>query len=202
MRKIASFLSMLTFAVLLAAPAGAAETKVEGHLIGKADAPVTIHEYSSLTCSHCGDFKETILPELKKRFLDTGKAKLIVHDFPTDGLALKAAALAECMPKEQYFAFSSILYKNLRTWVLAPRPEQILLQYAKLGGLSEERATACMNDEKLLDELVKSRTDAVSKYNIEATPTFVINDGENKIVGAQGVDAFAEAIEKASGKKH
>src|SRR5262249_31135009 len=91
---------------LLPSYAMAADTvTVPERILGKADAPVTVEEFVSLTCSHCADFYTNILPELEKNYVETGKVKFILRDFPLDGLALKAAALARCMPEEQYYPF-------------------------------------------------------------------------------------------------
>ena len=65
-------------------------------VIGKADAPIVIEEYASLTCSHCAAFHTTVLPELKKAYIDPGKVKLIYRDFPLDELAVAAAMTGRC----------------------------------------------------------------------------------------------------------
>ena len=80
------------------------EKAMAERVLGKADAPITIIEYASLTCPHCARFSKETLPKLKAAYVDTGKVKLIYRDFPFDGLALRAAALARCAPSERYFA--------------------------------------------------------------------------------------------------
>lgn len=169
--------------------------------IGKADAPVTITEYSSLTCSHCAEFFLKVFPELQKRYIDTGKVRFIYRDFPIDGLSLKASALTHCMPEAQFFPFVKLLYSHASAWMRSPKPEAVITQYAQLGGLSAERAKTCLEDSKAFDTLIASRTEATEKYAIQATPTFIFNDGVEKIVGAQTIDAFATVIEKLLAKK-
>lgn len=168
--------------------------------LGKADAPIVVEDFSSLTCSHCATFYLKILPELKTRYIDTGKVRFLMRDFPLDGVALRASALSYCMPEEQYFPFVKILFENMEKWVLDKDPQQILGQYAKLGGLAEERAKACMNDAMMIDALVSARTIAQEKHNIQGTPTFVVNGGEEVIMG-HNVDDFAEVFERLLAEK-
>ena len=174
----------------------AEEAAIPERVLGKKDAPVTIQEFASLTCSHCAEFTVTILPELEKRYVDTGKVRFIFRDFPLDGIALKASAVAHCMPAEQFYPFVNVLYKNLEQWAFSKNPEQVLMQYAKLGGLAEEKAKACLQDPKKLDELVAARTAAQQKYDIDATPTFIFNDGKEKLVGAQKLEEFTAVIDR------
>lgn len=162
--------------------------------LGKADAPVTIIEYASLSCGHCAHFQETTLPELKEKFIDTGKVKLIYRDYPTDGPALKAAAVARCMPEGSYHAYLSILFKNQRGWYAEEDPAHALAQYARLGGLSQADAEACANSTKLQDAIADGRLKADSMYGVRATPTFIINDGKDKIEGALPFTDFAARI--------
>lgn len=175
---------------------------VPERVLGKADAPVTIEEYASLTCPHCADFYTQVLPEIEKRYVDTGKVKLIFRDFPLDGTGLKAAALARCMPKEQYYPFVSTLYKNLMAWAMSSNPEETLTQYAKLGGLPADRAKACLSDNAMFDAIVAIRNNATESYGIDATPVFILNGGAEKINGAKSIDEFSAAIERVlAGKK-
>ncbi len=100
-----------------AAPAlaGAKDYALGDMVIGNSDAPVTIIEYASFTCPHCANFHANTLPELKKVWLDSGKAKLIYRDFPFDQRALRAAMLARCAGPKRYFAFVDVLYKQQKT---------------------------------------------------------------------------------------
>jgi len=164
--------------------------------LGNKDAPVTMQEFASLTCSHCADFTVNVLPELKKKYIDTGKMRYIYRDFPIDGIALKAAALAHCMPDEQYYAFLDVLSKNQQQWAFGSSPERTLLQYAKTGGLAEEKAASCIKDPDKLDALVALRTEAQNKYDIDSTPTFIFNEGKEKIKGAMKVEDFSKVIDK------
>ncbi|MDX2028109.1 MAG: DsbA family protein [Alphaproteobacteria bacterium] len=185
-------------ALLLGAaiPTHAKNSGVPQRVLGKASAPITVEEYVSFTCPHCAEFYEKTLPELEKRYADTGKVKFILRDFPTDGRGLKAAQLSRCMPEEQYHPFVRLLFKNQMTWVVAPDPEKILLSYARLGGLPEDKAKACLADTELQDALITVRGDATEKFGIESTPTFIINNGAERIKGAQPAAEFAKIFDR------
>jgi protein-disulfide isomerase len=197
--RMAGFLRMclLVWVVLGVSAAWAADDRMAERVLGKDSAPVRVDEFISLTCSHCAEFYNTTLPDLEKRYVDTGKVKFILHDFPLDGVSLKAAAVARCMPVDEYYPFVKTLYATQLTWAFGGgNPETNLIQYAKLGGLSEDKAKACANDTDLQNAIIAERTEAGSKYNIEATPTFVINNGAEVIKGAQSADAFAAVFDR------
>jgi protein-disulfide isomerase len=94
------------------------------------------------------------------------------------------------------------LYKNIDSWGYAPDPDALLIQYAKLGGLSETAAKACLNDTGLQDQIVAKRNDAAQKYNINATPTFLINGGMEKIEGAKTVEEFSAVFDRFLAMSH
>ncbi|MGE3622925.1 MAG: DsbA family protein [Bdellovibrionales bacterium] len=173
-----------------------ASSIVPERILGKADAPVTVHEFVSLTCPHCAQFYTDVLPKLKEKYVDTGKVRFIMHDFPMDGVGLRASALARCMPAEQFYPFVEMLFKNQQTWAMSPEPDKILTQYAKLGGLPDEKAKACLTDTKMQDALIALREDASKQYTISSTPTFIINNGADKIEGAQSAEKFSAAFDK------
>src|SRR5436853_285562 len=83
---------------------------LEEMILGKADAPVTIIEYASMTCPHCANFNEVTYPQVKTRLIDTGKIRFIFREFPLDQLALAASALARCAGKDKYFALVETLF--------------------------------------------------------------------------------------------
>ena len=198
-------LVMLTVAPITAHAADTATPSLESimadRVIGNPKAPVTIVENASLTCSHCADFHTRVLPEVKKQLIDTGKAKLIFRDFPLDGSALKASALARCMPTERYFAFIKVLYEKQASWILEQDPTPALVRYASLAGLTPATATACMNDTKILDALAQQRLKSQEKYKINATPTFILNDGADIIQGAVPVEVFVTKVNALLAKK-
>jgi protein-disulfide isomerase len=194
-----SILTAFLFILLVALSSGAHadDPRMALRILGNVNAPVKVDEFVSLTCTHCAEFYNTTLPDLEKRYIDTGKVKFILHDFPLDGASLKAAAIARCMPTDEYFPFIKTLYKTQQSWAFGGgNPETNLIQYAKLGGLSEDKAKACANDSKLQDAIISERTTDGEKYSVQATPTFVINDGVEVVKGAQGADVFSSVFDR------
>jgi protein-disulfide isomerase len=184
------------FAADFGSMASGSATVLPDRILGKADAPITVEEYVSLTCSHCAEFYNKILPELEPKYVDTGKVRFILRDYPLDGTALKAAAVARCMPEEEFYPFVKTLYSNLAQWATATNPEQVLIQFAKLGGLTEDKAKACLQDKSMQDAIIAERMTASSKFNIEATPTFIINYGAEKLDGAREASEFSAVFDR------
>jgi protein-disulfide isomerase len=169
------------------------------HVMGDPAAKVTITEYASLTCSHCAHFSQEILPKLQEKYIATGKVKLIYRDYPLDALAFRAAMLAQCMPEERYFTFIKTLFANQTAWVSSANPDATVVQYAKLAGLSDDRVNACLGDKGLQAALVQRRMEAENKYKVTATPSFVINYGQETISGATNFEEFEKQIKKYVG---
>ncbi len=163
--------------------------------IGKDDAPVTIVEYMSMTCPHCAAFHEKTLPGIKEKYLDTGKARMIVREFPFDPLSAGAFMLARCS-KDNYFPMVDVLFKQQMTWARAEKPSEELLKIAKLAGFSQESFEACLTDDKLLQDVNAVRDKAEKDFGVESTPTFFING--KKYSGDMPVDEMSAIIDGAS----
>jgi len=163
--------------------------------LGNPDAPVTIREFASLTCSHCAHFHQETFGKLKERYIDTGKVRFIYNDFPLNAPALDAAMVARCLPEEQYFMFVKFLFENQKDWAFSRTYRDNLRQNAKLLGMSDATFDSCLADEKLKAELADRMQKNAEKYDIKATPTFVINEKE-VVAGFQTVESFGKAIDK------
>ncbi len=143
-------------------------------VLGRADAPVTIIEYASLTCGHCARFHSQVLPEVKKAYIDTGKARLVYRDFPLDRLALAGAMLARCAGPKRYFGFIDILFMNQSRWSQAREPMRALGRLARLGGMSQARFEACLRDESVQRQVLEQRLAGARTYKVNATPTLIV----------------------------
>jgi protein-disulfide isomerase len=194
MARLLTFVNMILVLLALSAPAMAQGVPVRS--VGQERAPIVIDEYVSLTCPHCADFFLNTLPELEKRYVKTGKVRIVFNDFPLDGTSLKAAALARCMPAESFFPFIRILYENQQKWAAAGNPEKTLIQYARLGGLDEDRAKFCLNDPGMQSAIMAERTTAESQFSVQSTPTFVFNKGAEKMEGASHIEGFATILDR------
>jgi protein-disulfide isomerase len=173
----------------------------QDHVLGKADAPITIIEYGSLTCPHCAEFDRATLPDIEKNWIDTGKAKLVFRVFPLNQIDVRAAMLARCVPGDRYYAFINTLYQDQSTWMRASDPMQALAGIARLAGLGEEKVNACLGD-KSIEDAVVSTAYAAQKAGVGSTPTFFINgvkppDDKN---GAQPYEVFNQLLTAAQPK--
>jgi len=151
-----------------AAPAGA-------HMLGNPDASVTIIEYASLTCPHCAEFEKTVLPQIKETYIDTGKVKFIYRDFPLDGVALKASMIARCLPSERYFPFIDALFKQQSNWAYGGDPKVGLQRMARLAGMGQETFDKCFDNKQLEDQVLQERLEGANQFNIQGTPTIIVN---------------------------
>jgi protein-disulfide isomerase len=145
------------------------------HVLGKADAPVTIIEYASMTCPHCARWDADVMPRVKSEFIDKGLVRFVFRPFPLDGLALRASALAQCVPGEGYFGMVDVLFRSQNDWARASDPLVALKQIGRTAGLSSADVDRCIADEAVLNRLVASSKEANAKFGIDSTPSFVIN---------------------------
>ncbi len=167
--------------VAFAQDAAVADLAVAGPLgdmvMGDDKAPVTIVEYASMTCSHCAHFQATTFPELKKRYIDTGKVRYIMREFPLDPLAAAGFMLARCAGKDdknKYFALVDTLFLSQSTWVVQ-KPLDPLKTISKQAGLSDKDFDACLANQQLLDGIEAVRQRGSEKFGVNSTPTFFIN---------------------------
>jgi protein-disulfide isomerase len=175
-------------------------------VLGNPNAPVTIVEYASSTCPHCAHFAETTFPEIKKKYIDTGKVKFIFREFPLgtgDALALAVAAfaLARCageLDSNKYYAMIDTLFAQQDRWAVE-HPIPPLLAIAKQAGFTEKSFEACIDNTKLQKDILASRDRGYEKFGVNSTPTFFI--GGKRYVGALPIADFDKAIAEATGQK-
>jgi protein-disulfide isomerase len=142
--------------------------------LGDANAPITVIEYASMTCPHCAHFSMTTFPELKKRYIDTGKVRFIFREFPLDRLALAGFVLARCAGPDKYFPVIETLFAQQRDWVVQ-KPLQPLLAIFKQVGMNEETFNSCLDNQQLAEGIDKVRSQAADKFGVNSTPTFFVN---------------------------
>jgi protein-disulfide isomerase len=163
--------------------------------MGNDKATVTVIEYASMTCPHCAHFQEVTFPELKKRYIDTGKIRYIFREFPLDALAAAAFMLARCAGEKdstRYFALIDTMFRQQRQWAVE-KPIPPLLAIAKQAGFSEQSFNACLANQKMLDGIESIRQRAVDKFKVQSTPTFFING--TVYPGALEIDEFSKLID-------
>jgi protein-disulfide isomerase len=171
------------------------------HTLGNRDAKVTVIEYASPTCPVCANFMMNMYPRLKRDYIDKGRIFYVYRTFlrgPDDASAEK---LARCMPKDKYMAFNDALFRNQPKWDYEygiPSPDGVhaaLLQIASTFGMSADAANRCLASTKDEDAISRVGEDGVAKYNVSATPTFVINGQP-----MTGFDGFFERLDAALAK--
>ena len=160
--------------------------------LGKDDAKVTIVEYASMTCPHCAHFAETTFPDLKKKYIDTGKARYILREFPFDPSAEAGFMLARCA-KDNYFPMVDVLFAQQANWVGVSNTKDALLQISKLAGFTQESFEACLTDQKLLDDVRSVQKRGASEFKVDSTPTFFINGKTYK--GAMSIEEMSAIID-------
>lgn len=147
--------------------------------LGKADAPVTIIEYASMTCSHCADFHEKTYPLLKKNYIDTGKVRFVLREFPLDALAAAAFMLARCSGDKRE-AMVDLLFSQQRNWAFVDKPLDALGNTVKQAGIGADDFKKCLDDKQLYQNVLAVRQRAADKFGVDSTPTFFINGDRKK----------------------
>jgi protein-disulfide isomerase len=165
-------------------------------VMGKANAPITIIEYSSLTCPHCAKFHMDTFPKVKSEWIDTGKAKLIFRDLPWDPRALAAAMVAHCSGV-RYFGFLNTFFGTQAQWAGSPAALDAIKTIAKLGGMPDDQVEKCLDDNGLLNEINARKEDGMNRYKVDSTPSFII--GGKLYSGDMAYDEFAKLL-SAQGK--
>ncbi|EYR79213.1 DsbA family protein [Shinella sp. 838] len=169
--------------------------------LGEANAPVTIVEYMSTTCPHCAAFHNNTFDAIKTKYVDSGKVRFVMREFPFDPRAAAAFMLARCKPQNpaelsdasQYFPMISMLMKQQETWAAAQDGREALLQMSKLAGFTQESFQACLTNQKLLDDVNAVRERGAKEFGIAATPTFLING--KRYSGDMSVDTMSALID-------
>ena len=152
------------------------EKVLEPRYLGNIEAPIKFIEFVSFTCSHCADFHINKLPIIKQKYIDTGLLRLELKDFPLDGLSLRAAAMSRLVDQSKYYKFVEMIFNKQKNWSRSNEPIKELKKLGRLAGLEKELLDASIDDLKLLESIFKNRQLAEKKYNIQSTPSFVIND--------------------------
>lgn len=161
--------------------------------IGDANAPVTIVEYMSMTCPHCAAFHNNTFEAIKTKYVDSGKVRFVLREFPFDPRAAAAFMLARCAPEGQYFPMISMLFKQQQQWAAAQNGRDALLQMSKLAGFTQESFEACLTNQKLLDDVNSVMQRGAKEFGVQSTPTFFVN-GEH-YSGDMSVDVMSALID-------
>ena len=158
--------------------------------LGSADAPVTVIEYASMTCPHCAAFHHDTFPALKKDYIDAGKVRFSLREFPFDPIATAGFMVARCAGPDKRNAMIDLLFAQQKNWAFVDKPLQGLTNLVKQTGMSQETFESCLKDQKLYDNINAVRDVAAKQFSVDATPTFYING--KKVAGEMSIDEMAK----------
>jgi protein-disulfide isomerase len=160
---------------------------------GSAAAPVTIIEYASMTCTHCAAFHETTWPALKTKYVDTGKVKFVLREFPLDPLATAAFMVARCAGPDKRNAIVDLLYTRQTARAFGDKPLEALAGLVKQAGVSQADFETCLKNQALYDQVNQIRNRAADAFKVNATPTFFVNG--QQMNGELPIEAFDKVLE-------
>jgi len=164
---------------------------------GPADAKVTIIEYASMTCPHCAAFHKETYPALKSRYIDSGKVRYVLREFPLDPLATAGFMLARCDGEQKYYPIVDMLFQQQRAWAGSEKPLDALRQMMRQAGFSQEKFDSCLKDQKLYDAVNAVKNRGLETLKVESTPTFFINGQRH--VGNLSIDDVEKIIKPMLG---
>ena len=181
-------------------------TNADDMTLGNPKAKVTVVEYASASCIHCGRWNNEVFPAFKTKYIDTGRVNYVYREFLTEPVQVASASflMARCAGKDKYFSVLDSVYRSQEEMFTTGDYRGVLLRVAQSAGMNEAQFTACVTDEKAL----KALNDRVTKYQADAkitgTPTFVINGkkaggddgGEQSMAQLDAAIAAAEAAAK------
>ncbi len=165
--------------------------------MGAKTAPILMIEYASLTCPHCAHFSAAVLPELEKKYVETGKLRYILRQFPLNEPALKGAMLLDCIgeqDKDRYYVFARVLFDAQSKWAFDGDHMAGLETIATVGGLSKDQFRNCVTNTEREMKVLKAKKAAVDELGIPHTPYIFIDgdiyDGDRTV---EAVSAFIES---------
>ncbi len=161
--------------------------------VGSKDAPVTMIEYASMTCPHCAHFHNETWPELKKAYIDSGKLRFVLREFPFDPLATAGFMLARCAGDDKREAVVELLFAQQQAWAYSDKPLEGLQNLIRQTGMSQQTFESCLRDKALFDNVNAVRDRAAKDFKVDSTPTFFING--RKVNGSIPLSEFAKIID-------
>ncbi|RTL72688.1 MAG: DsbA family protein [Hyphomicrobiales bacterium] len=162
--------------------------------MGDEKAPITMVEYASMTCGHCAAFHNKVLPKIKEKYIETGKVRLVMREFPLDNLAAIASMAARCAGEGKSLPLISAMFAKQDDWAFVrPDPRPALFNIVKQAGFTQESYDKCITDQKLLDDIVAIRERGADVFGVDATPSFFIN--AKRFTGSPVFEEFEKTFE-------
>jgi protein-disulfide isomerase len=175
--------------------------------LGNAKSKVVLIEYAAPTCPVCAAFNVQSFPQLKAKYIDTGKIFYVFRIFPLRSDDGSAEKIARCLPEDKYFAFIDLLFKNQPKWDVeygVPAPEGVhdgMVLLGRIAGMSREQVDQCMINKAEDDRINKVSSDGEARYSITGTPTFILN-GVSIGSGNIPFDTMSKLLDTELAKQH
>ena len=196
LHRILSIVLFIVFFILPISANTVLEVTENDFVVGDKNAPVTIIEYASLSCSHCADFHNNTLNDLIKEYVDTGKARIVFRDFPFNYPALLGSMVLRCIPEDVRYDYMNALFQLQQKWVVRENAKstQELYKIMQSGGMTKEEFETCTNNVELENTILQALIAAQNEFNIQSTPSFLING--NLVEGNKSIKEFRQIIDK------
>ena len=196
LHRILSIVFFIVFFILPISANTVLEVTEDDFVVGDKNAPVTIIEYASLSCSHCADFHNNTLDDLIKEYVDTGKARIVFRDFPFNYPALLGSMVLRCIPEDVRYDYMNALFQLQQKWVVRENAKstQELYKIMQSGGMTKEEFETCTNNVELENTILQDLIAAQNEFNIQSTPSFLIKC--NLVEGNKYIKEFRQIIDK------
>jgi len=196
LHRILSIAFFIVFFILPISANTVLEVTEDDFVVGDKNAPVTIIEYASLSCSHCANFHNNTLEDLIKEYVDTGKARIVFRDFPFNYPALLGSMVLRCIPEDVRYDYMNALFQLQQKWVVRENAKstQELYKIMQSGGMTKEEFETCTNNVELENTILQALIAAQNEFNIQSTPSFLING--NLVEGNKSIKEFRQIIDK------
>lgn len=165
--------------------------------IGDEDAPITLIEYASYTCPHCGNFHTEVFKRLKVDYVETGKVRFVHREVYFDRFGLWAGMIARCGGEMRYFGVNDMIYATQAEWIGSGDPQEVLNGLRKIGrmaGMNDEQMNACLNDQAMAQSMVTAYQTHAEADGIDSTPTMVINGAKHPNMSYEELSALLDGL--------
>ncbi len=165
-------------------------------VMGQEDAPVTLIEYASYTCSHCANWHQVVFPPLKAEYIDTGKVKFIHREIYFDRFGLWAGLVAGCGGTPKYYAIAGMIYDTQADWIGDGKEATIGANLRKIGlkaGLSADALEVCMNDDARAQAMVATFQKHATDDAVDSTPTLMVNGEKHSNMSYEDLKVILDA---------
>lgn len=161
--------------------------------LGDKDAPVTIIEYASMPCSHCATFHTKTWPALKERYVDTGKVRFTLREFPIGPLATAAFMQARCAGKTRYYPITDLLFERQADWAFTEHPVDKLRMLMQQAGIEQQQFDNCLRNQEIYDAINVVKNKGAEVLQIDSTPTFFVNG--RRLKGDMPIETLSQVVD-------